>query len=1044
MATKSSARPSQAELEQAIAGCASEPIHIPGYIQPHGYLIEYDRKEETIRAVSENIEEFLGIATKELLSKNLSLLFEEINIALILKKIEQVERQDHPSYFLFHRPLNIAFRQMPEIEFEVSVHTLPDTALLELVPRTKQSELDFFEFNELTQDTLYWLNKIGTTPDENIFGICAREIKKITGFGRVMIYRFDSDYNGQVIAEDCGAMDSFLGLHFPSTDIPPQARELYLKNWFRIISDIDYQPVAIAQKKVEANPIDLSYSLLRSVSPVHVQYLKNMGVQASMSISIIVNQKLWGLIACHHHVPCYVSSARRTAAIYLGQYLSLHISRQEKGLIKERKFEAKSFQNLLLTNVTSDLSTFYRVVEEHENRILKLVEADGMMLILQDKVTVSNGLVVDAVHISDFVEWLNGATKNTLYYATDQLQNEYGKAERFQNSIYGVLAIPLLGYQNSYVIWFKKELLALVHWGGSKEKAIGVNKQGQLTLTPRTSFATFQETVQGISSPWEEIDIEIALEFAQSLALLQIKYLQEVREDRDQLRALNVQRAFHLKESLIQEQLVTQRLHAVLESSSDAIVALDSDLSIIVLNNNYQKLFQNRYGKVPQIGDSLLSSSKEAKEKKRLLNICKLAFKSEKRQEFFDDYHDLTGNLVYTQTTVDMLYDHQEEAIGTLVNIRDITKMKTAELEIKQLFAKYRLVVKSVSSLVWTTNPQGEFDTIQKGWCEYTGQELEQYSGLGWLNAIHVEDRSELNTLWKEGVDQQEECEFEARIWNQATKEHHFAKVFAIPIRNRTNAIDEWFCCCLDMQATKEREMSLEKALIELEASNLELERFAYVASHDLQEPLRMISSYLELIERRYRNILDIKGISFMNYAIDGANRMKRLIQDILAYSRLSKYEDITEVDITSIIHQVCEQQMMRIEEKNAVIQTANLPVVRGVSFQIIQLFSNLISNALKFSVADRQPIISIKAVEQESHWKFSVEDNGVGIPKKHQEKIFELFFRAHADPKYQGTGIGLPICKRVVVNHGGTITIQSKVNTGTTLIFTLLKTPTL
>jgi signal transduction histidine kinase len=223
----------------------------------------------------------------------------------------------------------------------------------------------------------------------------------------------------------------------------------------------------------------------------------------------------------------------------------------------------------------------------------------------------------------------------------------------------------------------------------------------------------------------------------------------------------------------------------------------------------------------------------------------------------------------------------------------------------------------------------------------------------------------------------------------------------------------------------------------ELKRSNAELEQFAYVASHDLQEPLRMITSYVQLLEKRYKPKLDGDAIEFINYAVDGANRMQTLIYSLLEYSRVNRVKPFESVNVSDLLVEIKKDLSMAIEENNAEIIYGELPDLYGDKVLLGQLFFNLIGNAIKFKGKD--PVkITISGKKTGDEYLFSVADNGIGIQKEYLEKIFIIFQRLHTKDKYPGTGIGLAICKKIVERHNGRIWVDSKVNEGSVFYFTI------
>ncbi len=226
----------------------------------------------------------------------------------------------------------------------------------------------------------------------------------------------------------------------------------------------------------------------------------------------------------------------------------------------------------------------------------------------------------------------------------------------------------------------------------------------------------------------------------------------------------------------------------------------------------------------------------------------------------------------------------------------------------------------------------------------------------------------------------------------------------------------------------------------DLARSNAELERFAYVASHDLQEPLRMVSSYTQLLKRRYRGKLDSDAHEFIDFAVDGANRMQKLIQDLLTYSRVgSRPLELAPVDCEGILERVLRDMQETLEERGATVEHEPLPLVRGDAVQLGQLFQNLLANATKFVRPDVPPLVRISVSMPTKHlWQFAVQDNGIGIDPQYFERIFIIFQRLHGKDAYPGTGIGLAICKKIVERHGGCLWVESKSGAGAKFLFTL------
>ncbi len=266
-------------------------------------------------------------------------------------------------------------------------------------------------------------------------------------------------------------------------------------------------------------------------------------------------------------------------------------------------------------------------------------------------------------------------------------------------------------------------------------------------------------------------------------------------------------------------------------------------------------------------------------------------------------------------------------------------------------------------------------------------------------------------------------------VWTNITVSVH---------RDKLNAPNYFILVAEDISRRKQIEESLQDTLSELERSNSELQQFAYVASHDLQEPLRMVSNYVKLLERRYKKKLDSDADEFIAYAADGAKRMQTLINDLLQYSRVgSRGKPFAPTDCESVLDQVLAILQVAIAGSGAQIIRSPLPTVLADQTQLAQLFQNLIDNALKFK-GDETPLIHISASQDRDHWLFSVRDNGIGIDPQYYDRIFVIFQRLHGREEYPGTGIGLAICKKIVERHGGQIWLESNGDRGATFFFTL------
>nr|WP_254524535.1 PAS domain S-box protein [Natrinema caseinilyticum] len=380
------------------------------------------------------------------------------------------------------------------------------------------------------------------------------------------------------------------------------------------------------------------------------------------------------------------------------------------------------------------------------------------------------------------------------------------------------------------------------------------------------------------------------------------------------------------------------------------------------------------------------------------------------------------GRSVPAEATFSMLSDDHRERVGV---VRDISDRKARERALEESERLYRTLAENF--------PNGAVGLYDEELI-YTaaGGELLEEFGIPTDDIVGTSIPDLFPTALFEEVERSIRAVFDGES-NSFETEYQGRNLLSqsLPVRN---ADDEVYAGMLVTQDITEREEYRRK----LEASNERLEQFAYVASHDLQEPLRMVTSYLQLLETRYGDALDEDGEEFLAFAVDGAERMREMIDGLLEYSRVDTRGDPFEpVDLNDVLESVLHDLQLRIDERDARITTEDLPRIEGDASQVRQVFQNLLSNAITYS-GDDPPVIDIAAEREGEAWKISVRDEGIGIDPDHADRVFEVFQRLHSHEEYPGTGIGLALCKRIVDRHGGEIWVDSESGDGTTISFTL------
>ncbi len=394
--------------------------------------------------------------------------------------------------------------------------------------------------------------------------------------------------------------------------------------------------------------------------------------------------------------------------------------------------------------------------------------------------------------------------------------------------------------------------------------------------------------------------------------------------------------------------------------------------------------------------------------------------------------------------------------IGAMTDITkaEITEQKISKKnsELQSLIQEFTFVTDFMPQVVWSAKPNGAHDFFNKRWFDYTGLDFEQSKDRGWMHVLHPEDYEKAISYWEQSLKSGSSYEAEYRM-RKFDGSYNWFLSRAIPLKDDKGKIVKWFGTCTDIndqklasdileQKVKERTEELQKMNLELEVSNNELLQFASVASHDLKEPLRKIHMFSNMIKERYMEGLDGAG-DYMDRIINASARMTKLINDLLTFTRLSVSGTFENIDLNTIVDEVLSDLELLISEKHAQIDVSELPEMEIITGQMRQVFQNIISNALKFSKKDENPQIRITAELVEKcaidarksadgeYCRITIKDNGIGFDNSYSEKIFTIFQRLHPREKYDGTGIGLAITRKIIEKHGGIIHATGKENEG-------------
>lgn len=488
--------------------CDRELIQFQGKIQPHGAALVIDKNSLEVKQASSTINQFFPLTALQILGKSIQELHQYIPFSISF---------EHGSY-----------QQIKSLAGDCYLisHQTADHILLEFEP-----VLNYAYSSEMIMADM--LDSMSTSASViQALEAAAQKVKMISGFHRVMVYMFHEDGHGEVVAEvaDQG-LDPYLGLHYPASDIPKQARELYKKNLVRLIADVNATDSLLEKNEADDTgaSIDLSDSVLRSVSPTHIQYLKNMGVAASFSISIVSQGELWGLIACHHYTARHIDYRQRLHAKMVGQMLSSIVRYQ----VEEEKQQLHHYWRENTAGLVRQMRQFESIAEGVCTGSLDLLSingAKGAALIYDGQITLV-GQTPDRNFLKDLSEFLQTAPTNQVFQ-TNHLSSIYPAAGSVTLTASGMLCAPLSSDLKDCILWFKPELEQEIKWAGNPEKAVVLDPDGETRIEPRSSFAIFIQSLKGRSEKWATAELSNAYKLREEILLV-------IQEKTNQLKRLN-------------------------------------------------------------------------------------------------------------------------------------------------------------------------------------------------------------------------------------------------------------------------------------------------------------------------------------------------------------------------------------------------------------------------------------------------------------------------------------------------------------------------
>lgn len=499
-----------------LSACANEPIQIPGAIQPHGMLLAIEEQSGRIVSVSANAREFVGRDAAALLNSRVEAL-------LGPHSLDGLRRAADNAISVMPAHAERLTLSHNSEEFDMLVHRSDGVFIVELERARPESGDELEALFDAVRASVMRIQAADTV--ETLTNTITAEIAAISGFERVMVYRFDADWNGEVVAETLSAgLTPFLGLHYPASDIPPQARELYRRKVFGIIPDAQYHPVPLLPQinPLTNRPLDLSMSPLRSVSPMHLEYLANMGVRSTLTISLLKHGRLWGMIAAHHRTPHLNSFRVRLACELIGRVASLQITALEDAAENALRTRLRRLQPALLEAVNRE-GEFTEAIAV--DALLQIADAQGAAIKTEGEPH-TIGTVPRGREMRQILAWLEERDQGDPDhpFVTDCLPLENPQFTGLKDVACGLLAVPLTTTKGGWLLWFRPEAIRTVSWGGDPRKPVANDGE---RISPRKSFEAWKQQVELHSLPWNDAEVDAALELRRLLSDVMMRRARE-------------------------------------------------------------------------------------------------------------------------------------------------------------------------------------------------------------------------------------------------------------------------------------------------------------------------------------------------------------------------------------------------------------------------------------------------------------------------------------------------------------------------------------
>lgn len=629
--------PTPAFGQADLSNCESEQIHLAGSIQPHGALLVVRLADGIVIQASANASEFLDL-DRDALGSTLQQLGG--NLAEHFAPLLGLPPSEHPVV------ARCTAGRYPG-EFDACAHYLTSGGLVIELERASPP----IDLAQPTQSALQ-----GVVASSSLRGLCehtASLFKSLTGYDRVMVYRFDEDGHGEVFSERKEAhLEAFLGNRYPASDIPQMARRLYERTRVRVLVDVGYKPVPLIPRlcPLSGQDLDMSMCFLRSMSPIHIQYLKNMGVGATLVASLVVGGKLWGLVACHHYVPRNIPFECRAACELLVEAISTRIAALESVAHAQAEISVRRLEQRMIEAIAQD-GDWRVALFDNSQALLQPVGAAGAALLFEGQIQ-TTGDVPGTQQLRDISRWLDETSQGKVV-ATASLSQDDSRFAPMVSGASGLLAAPVSNTPGEYLLWFRPELVRMLTWGGDPSEPMIIGNDPS-DLSPRRSFAKWHQLVEGKSEPWTPADITVAKLIGETVSDVVLQFRS-------------------VRMLIAQDQL--EKVTNQVETSDIPVVVADPKGRILMQNRQFDSLLPKGHARLEHVDNLAEFFVDKAEAKRRLRELVN--FRRTWRGEI--SMRTPSGDEISVVVRGDPVFSSPDRVLGIVLLFTDVTDRKAVE-----------------------------------------------------------------------------------------------------------------------------------------------------------------------------------------------------------------------------------------------------------------------------------------------------------------------------------------------------------------------------